>query len=78
MAGKIRAGVIGTGLMGSVHARAIQAAGAPLSMVSGHAATLTAAVVQSAASQVWVEVTDGVGLTGPTLSTGEREETHAE
>jgi predicted dehydrogenase len=42
------------------------------------AAALTAAVVQSARSQVWVEVADGVGLTGPTLSTGEREETHAE
>ena len=42
------------------------------------AAALTAAVVQSARSQVWVEVADGVGLTGPTLSTAEREETHAE
>ena len=41
MGSTIRAGVIGTGFMGTVHARAIHAAGATLARVSSHTTEAT-------------------------------------
>lgn len=51
-----RSGIVGAGFMGSVHARAVRAAGRPAFSDGLRAARLTAAVLQSAASGDWQAV----------------------
>src|SRR6187397_262814 len=74
MGSTIRAGVIGTGFMGTVHARAIHAAGATLARVSSHTTEATrrgaeimgaAGVAESAEELIAAEDVDVVHICTP-------------
>src|SRR6187399_2773238 len=74
MGSTIRAGVIGTGFMGTVHARAIHAAGATLARVSSHTTEATrrgaeimgaAGVAESAEELITAEDVDVVHICTP-------------
>jgi hypothetical protein len=53
VADRVRAGIIGTRFMGTVHARAVRTAGGAISRI---AARITEAVPASSRSSSWIEV----------------------